>query len=140
MNATIYFSVSKERNSEIIAKSLEGDIYQIKPKGRIWKSTFMQMFMYGYKTTANKKVEFVVDDIDFSKYDLITLVSPVWAGRVCQYMRKYLETVPFKNKNVVLVGTSKGGYSKYFSSYKDILDSSNKIINEIMYVDGKKVN
>lgn len=140
MNAIIYFSISKERNSRKIAESLEGERFELSPKGRIWKSTFMQMFMYGYKTTANRKVEYTIEDIDFSKYDVITLVSPVWAGRVCQYMRKYLETVPFKNKKVVIVGTSKGGYSNYFESYKGILDSSNEILNEIMYVDGEKVN
>ena len=140
MNAIIYFSISKENNSKKIALSLEGDKFELKPKGRIYKSTFMQMFMYGYKTTANRNVEFEIDDIDFSKYDMITLVSPVWAGRVCQYMRKYLESVPFKNKEVVIVGTSKGGYKKYFSTYKGVLHSSNKVLNEIMYVDGKKAN
>ena len=94
---------------------------------------------YGYKTVVNKPVYFEIDEIDFSKYDLITLVSPVWAGKVCQYMRAYLQTVPFKGKEVVIVGTSKGGYNKYFSSYKGILDPSNIVLNEVMYVKGKKI-
>ena len=98
------------------------------------------MFMYGYKTTRNKPVYFEIDDIDYEKYDLVTLVSPVWAGRVCQYMKTYLQTIPFRNKEVIIVGSSKGGYDKYFSSYKGILDSSNKVLNEVMYVKGKKVN
>jgi hypothetical protein len=140
VNAVIYFSISKDRNSKKVAESLEGDLFELKPKGKIYHSTIMQMLMYGYKTTSNRNVNYVIDDIDFSKYELITLVSPVWAGRVCQYMRRYLETVPFQEKDVILVGTSKGGYSKYFASYKGILDPSNNVLNEIMYVDGNKVN
>ncbi len=139
MHAIIYFSISKDENSKKVAESLEGDLFRIKPKDKVYKSTFMQMFMYGYKTVRNKPVYYEIDDIDFKKYDLITLVSPVWAGRVCQYMKTYLQTTPFKKKDVVVVGTSKGGYAKYFASYKDILDASNKIVNEIMYVKGEKI-
>ena len=50
-----------------------------------------------------------------------------------------LEGLPFKGKEVDIIGTSKGGYDKYFASYRGILDPSNKIQNEIMYVKGEKV-
>lgn len=139
MNAIIYFSVSKKENSKKVAESLEGDLFRIRPRDKVYKSAIFQMFFYGFKTVANKPVYYEIDDIDFSKYELITLVSPVWAGKVCQYMRSYLQTIPFKGKDVVVVGTSKGGYNKYFTSYKGILDSSNNVVNEIMYVKGEKV-
>jgi len=139
MNAIIYFSVSKGKSSKKVAESLEGDLFRIVPRDKVYKSTFAQMFFYGFKTVFNKPVNYELGDIDYSKYDMITLVSPVWAGRVCQYMRAYLQSVPFKGKEVVIVGTSKGGYDKYFSTYKGILDPSNKILNEIMYVKGEKV-
>ena len=140
MNAIIYFSVSKGLQSQKVAKEIEGDLFRIVPRDKVYKSTFMQLFVYGFKTVANKPVYYEIEDIDFSKYDLITLVSPVWAGRVCQYMKSYLQTVPFKGKDVVIVGTCKGGYDKYFSSYKGILEPSNKVLNEVMYVKGKKVS
>lgn len=140
MNAAIYFSVSKLKSSKKVAESFEGDVFEIVPKDRVYKSTAMQMFVYGFKTVANRPVKFELKDIDYSKYDTITLVGPVWAGGICQYMRKYLEEVPFKDKEVVLVGTSKGGYKNYFKSYEGVLDPSNKVINQIMYVDGEKVN
>lgn len=139
MNAIIYFSISKNERSKEVAESFEGDRFRIWSRDKIFKSAIMQMIFYGFKTVANKPVYFEIDEIDFSKYDLITLISPVWAGRVCQYMRSYLQNVPFKGKDVVIVGTSKGGYDKYFSTYKGILDPSNNVLNEIMYVKGKKV-
>jgi len=139
MNATIYFSISKNLSSKKVADTIEGDSFRIWSRDKIYKSAIMQMIFYGFKTTFNKPVYFEIDEIDFSKYDLITLVSPVWAGRVCQYMRAYLQTVPFKGKKVIIVGTSKGGYDKYFSSYKGVLDPSNTVLNEIMYVKGEKV-
>lgn len=139
MNAIIYFSISKNERSKEVAESFEGDRFRIWSRDKIFKSAIMQMIFYGFKTVANKPVYFEIDEIDFSKYDLITLISPVWAGRVCQYMRSYLQNVPFKGKDVVIVGTSKGGYDKYFSTYKGILDPSNNVLNEIMYVKGEKV-
>ena len=139
MNAIIYFSISKNQYSKKVAESLEGDVFRITPTDRVYKSRFLQLLMYGYKTTLNRPVDYHIDDIDYSKYDLVTIVSPVWAGRVCQYMRVFLESVPFKNKDVVIVGTSEGGYKNYFSSYKGVLDPSNKVLNEIMYVSGEKV-
>lgn len=139
MNAIIYFSVSKNKHSKKVAESLEGDVFEIKPTDRVYKSRTMQILMYGFKTVANRAVDYQIDDIDFDKYDLITLVTPVWAGRISQYMRKYLESVPFKNKEVVLVGTSEGGYKNFFKHYKEALDSSNNVLNEIIYVNGEKV-
>jgi hypothetical protein len=139
MNAIIYFSISKNECSKKVAEGLDGDLYRIWPRDRIYKSTFFQLLVYGFKTATNKPVYYEIDEIDFSKYDKVTLVSPVWAGRICQYMRSYLQTIPFKGKEVDIIGTSKGGYDKYFASYRGILDPSNKIQNEIMYVKGEKV-
>ena len=138
MNVVIYFSLSKELNSKRIASTFEGDIFEIVNNEKKHKSTFLNMFIYGYKTTRNKDVDFGTPKIDFDKYDTVILVSPVWAGRVNQFMRKYLEKIRFTNKNVKIVGTCKGGYKNYFKSYEGLLDNSNKIVEEIMYVKGKK--
>ncbi len=139
MNAIIYFSLSKNKYSKKVAESLEGDLYEIKPTDRVYKSRVMQLLVYGFKTVANRPVDYQIDAIDYSKYDLITLVTPVWAGRISQYMRKFLESVPFKNKEVVLVGTCEGGYEYLFKFYREALDPSNKVLNEIVYVNGEKV-
>jgi flavodoxin len=87
----------------------------------------------------NRRVSFTIDEIKFRNYDTVTLVSPIWAGRVCQYMRKYLETVPFKEKNVILVGSCEGGYKNYFDTYEGILDPSNTVIDKIIYEKGIRI-
>lgn len=136
MNVVIYFSLSKEQNSKKAALTFEGDTFELVNNEKKYKSTIMNMFVYGYKTMRNKDVDFDVPEVDFDKYDTVILVSPVWAGKVNLFMKKYLEKNKFKNKNVKIVGTCKGGYKNYFNSYEGLLDDSNKVIEKVMYVDG----
>lgn len=138
MNVVIYFSLSKKLNSKKVALNYEGDVFELVSKERKYKSTFMNMFIYGFKTVRNKSVKFESPVIDFDKYDTVILVSPVWAGRVNIFMRKYLEKHRFANKNIKIVGTCEGGYKNYFTSYEGLLDESNKVVEEVMYVKGVK--
>ena len=138
MNAVIYFSLSKGLNSKRIASTFDGDIFELVNNEKKHKSAFLNMFIYGFRTVRNKDVDFDIPEIDFDKYDTVVLVSPVWAGKVNLFMKKYLEKVKFSNKNVILVGSCEGGYKNYFKSYEGLIDESNKIIKEIMYVKGEK--
>ena len=139
MNAVIYFSLSKNLNSKKIALTYEGDIFELVNNEKLHKSTIGNMFIYGYKTLRNKDVNFDVPNIDFNKYDNIVLVSPVWAGRANLFMRKYLEKTKIKNKNITIVGSCDGGYKNYFKSFKGLIDESNKVIKEVIYVKGKRI-
>ena len=139
MNAVIYFSLSKNLNSRKIAITYEGDIFELVNNEKPHKSKIINMFIYGYKTVRNKDVNFDIPDIDFDKYDSIVLVSPVWAGGVNLFMKKYLEKTKFKNKNITLVGSCDGGYKNYFKSFKGLIDESNKVIEEVIYVKGKRI-
>lgn len=137
MKAIIYNSFSKNRRSEAIAKSFEGDVFEIRPNKRI-KSTAMQMFFYGYATVFKKKMKYTIDEIDFDKYDEIVLVSPVWAGRINAYTRQFIVDHPFHDKKVTIIGSCDGGYANYFASFEAIL-TGNEIIDTIMYVKGELV-
>jgi ribonuclease HIII len=137
MDAIVYFSLSDLQRSKAIAESLEGDKFQIKPVGKIYNSRAMQMFVYGYKTVFNRPVKFEIDHVDFSRYERIILISPVWAGRLSQYMKSYLETKPFTSKEVVIIGSCEGGPGDYFSSFRPLL-GENKVVEEIMYIKGEK--
>ncbi|MBU1020086.1 MAG: hypothetical protein KJ847_02640 [Firmicutes bacterium] len=140
MKAIIYFSLSKEQTSKAIAHTFEGDVFRIKNTGKNYKTKFAQMFMYGYKTVFNKKVDFSMPEINFENYDEIVLVSPVWAGRVNVFMRQYLEKAEIKNKNITIIGSCDGGYKNYFESYEGILDESNIIVEKVIYVKGERRN
>ncbi|MBN2605083.1 MAG: hypothetical protein JXR62_04580 [Bacilli bacterium] len=140
MKAVIYFSSSKNQMSKSIAHQIEGDIYQIENTGKQYRSKLSQMFMYGYITVFQKKVNFSIPNIDFDQYDEIVLVSPVWAGRVCAFMRQYLEKTEIKNKNITIIGSCDGGYKNYFESYDGLIDVSNVIVDKIIYVKGERQN
>lgn len=140
MKAIIYFSSSKNQVSKSIANTIKGDIYCIENTGKQYRSTFGQMLMYGYKTVFNKKVDFSMPKINFNEYDEIVLVSPVWAGRICAFMRQYLEKANIMNQNITIIGSCDGGYKNYFASYEGLLDDSNKILEKIIYVKGVRSN
>lgn len=139
MKAIIYFSLSKNKNSKKIASSIEGNLFELVNLEKHYKTAFMNMFIYGFKTVRNKDVRFQAPDIDFDKFEEVVLVSPVWAGKANIFMKKYLETIPFKNKEVTIIGSCDGGYKNYFSSFDGLIDSSNKIVDKQIYVKGEKV-
>ena len=137
MKAIIYHTNSKNRRSENVAVTLDGDRYEIKVI-KPYKSTFMQMLMYGYKTTFNKRVEYYKVDIDFDKYSDIVLISPVWAGKVNAVMRSFLLDNKFHDKKVTIIGCSDGVNKKYFESYKGLIDGCCEIVGTDIYIKGVK--
>lgn len=138
MNAIIYHTTTKYQSSLIVSNNFEGDKFQVKSPKKLLKSTFWQMFYYGYQTVVKKNVKILPVDIDFNKYDEIFLVSPVWAGRINAYMRQFLKEYPFKNKKVHIIANSLGENPKYFTSFKKFLDESNEIVEESVYIKGVK--
>ena len=137
MKAIIYHSNSSKKRSEAVAYTLEGDRYEIKPL-KTYKSIFMQMLMFGFKTTFKKRIEYHEVVINFDKYDEITLISPVWAGKVSAVMRTFLLDHKFHDKKVTLIGTSDGENKKYFESYKGLIDGCCEIISKEIYIKGNK--
>lgn len=136
MKAVIYHTLSKNGYCKQLAEAVEGDHFEVKGTKRNIKFVPLQMFVYGFKTVAKRKVSLVPITIDFDKYDEVVIVSPVWAGKVNAFMRQFLQDNNFKNKNITIIGNCDGGYKGYFDSFKDYLDESNKVIDQTMYVKG----
>ena len=139
MKAIIFFSLSKKQSSRSIAMQIEGDHYEIVNQDKSIKFTAFQMFYYGYKTVAKKEVKLQSPNIDFDKYTEIVLVSPVWAGKANIFMAQYLKKNKFMNKEVTIIGSSMGENKKYFSSFDNLIDKSNKVVEHISYVKGSLV-
>jgi hypothetical protein len=138
MTAVIYHSVSKHKQSERIAKTYEGDHYQIQHAKRPIRCFLFQLMVYGFETVSNKKVKIQPVAIDYDKYDSIVLVAPVWAGRVNAYLRQFLKEHPFQNKKVTLVASCDGGYNRYFDSFRGLIDETNEIVERVVYVKGER--
>ena len=137
MKAIIFFSLTKKQNSRKIASKIEGDHFEIENLEKSIKFVVFKMLYYGYKAIGKKKVKYKAPEIDFKKYDEIVLVSPVWAGNVCSFMRQYLEHNIFKNKDVTIIASANGMNNKYFLKYDGLLDETNKVKKHIMYVKDK---
>ncbi len=137
MKAVIYHSVSKEKICKGIAESFEGDHFEIKPLKPI-NNRALQYLIYGFRTAANQEVKYQPLDIDFHKYEEIILVSPVMAGQVNAYMRQFLKDNKFHDKQVRIITNCKGGYKKYFSTYKGLIDGCCEVIEKTVYIKGVK--
>lgn len=137
MKAIIYHSMSKKRTCKEVALKIEGDHFEINPIKRI-NNYFFQLIIYGFKTAANRAVKYEELNIDFSKYEEIVLVSPVWADRANAFMRQFLKDNQFHDKKVTIIGSCESGYKKYFESYKGLIDGCCEIVDKQMYVKGIK--
>jgi len=135
MKAIIFHSQSSDLRSKKIAESFDGTIFEIKSLEKKM-SKFCTMFIYGFKTVFSKKVKFLKPEIDFSLYDEIVIVSPVWAGRVNIFVSSYLKEVNIENKRITLVGSCDGGYKNYFESFNNVLSDTNEVVERIIYVKG----
>ena len=137
MKAIIFFSNSKKHFSKNVAKDIEGDHFEIENLGKKIKFIVFQMIYFGYITVFNKPVKTNNLAIDFEKYDEIVLVSPVWAGRACAFMKQLLLDNQFKDKQVTIIATAGGMNKKYFSSFDNLIDKSNNVEKHMMYVKDK---
>lgn len=133
MKAVIYLSVSKNKKSKQIAQTIKGDLYQLLPGESIPKFPLFKMIKLGRATVQNKTVPFAIDKIDYTKYDEIVLVFPIWAGRMAQYMKSFIDQITFKNKNITFVATSKSGRESYIQGLQKIEIPHNKITDIVLY-------
>jgi len=138
MKAIIVHSVSKNKRSLEVAKTFEGDIFEIKGVKKAIKFYPFQLAYYGFLTVSKRTVKLQPLAIDFSKYDEIVLVSPVWAGQVNAFMRQFLKDNEFHDKQVTIVATCDGGYKNYFETIKPYIDGCNNIVDKIVYIKGVK--
>lgn len=113
----IYFTRSNnsKRIAEKIANKLNAELVQI-TDGHNYKGLFGYI-KAGFYSTSNKKVN-IVTDKQIDQYDEIIIVSPIWAGRLANPIRKFLENIDLKN--VRLVTASIGSTVKDLQGFKSI--------------------
>jgi hypothetical protein len=139
MNAVIYHTFSKNGNSKKIAESLKGDYFQIEPVKPV-KNRFFAAIKFGFKQAFKMEVPIKKLDIDFAKYEEITLISPVWGGSVNIFMKQFLQSYPFHDKKVTIIATGGGKQApnKYFDSYKGLIDGCCEIVAKQYYSKDQK--
>ncbi len=123
--------------AEEIAKNLNGDIVELKPKKHYVNSGFKK-FLWGGKSALMKEtpdLEVYDNNLD---YDLIIIGTPVWAGTFAPPIRTFLKDNNLEDKRVaVFVCHAGGGAKGCFEKFKK-LASKCEIISTIDFVDPLK--
>jgi flavodoxin len=113
----VYFTRSNnsKRIAEKIANKLNAELVQI-TDGHSYKGLFGYI-KAGFYSTSNKKVN-IVTDKEINNYDKLIVVSPIWAGKLANPIRTFLED--YDLKNIHLVTSSIGSVIKDTSFYKSV--------------------
>lgn len=90
--------------AESIAKSLNCDIEEIVDKEK--RSGIIGYIKSGYETTRNKIPEIEAPKHDLSKYELLIIGTPVWAGKMSVPVKAYLEQNKDKIQNLACFCTT----------------------------------
>lgn len=110
----LYYSFEghTKKVAEIIASSINADIYEIKPKNEIKSKGFSKYLWGGSQVVMAKKPEIMDIQIDLDKYEKFFLGSPIWAWTFAPPIRTLLEDGYLKNKKISYFYTNGGGPRK----------------------------
>lgn len=117
----VYYSLSghSRKIAQSKAAELNADILELL---EVKKSGKFSAFTSGiYKAMAHKKAKLQNINIDFSIYDSIVIVMPIWAGSPAPAFNNLVDLLP-RDKNIELILTSDSGNS----NQKNIKEFLNK--------------
>ncbi len=124
--------------AEKIGLTLEADIVGIKPLKGLNPNNFLKYALGGYQVIFKKKPELAPLNVDFNKYDLIFIGTPVWAGSFTPPIRTLLESDLIKNKKVYFFFTHGGGNNHALEDAKAILEKNNTFGGGLGFLSVKK--
>ena len=106
------FSGKTKESAEKLAKLLNCDIYEIKPKIKYTKEDLDWMNEKSRTTieckNRNSRPELADKDAKIANYDTIVLGFPIWWYVAPNIILSFLESYDFNGKKIVLFGTSGG--------------------------------
>lgn len=137
----IYYSKTGNTKliAETVASEVNADLFEIQRKKDIKSSGFMLYFRGGFESMTRKNIRLEKTDIDFKKYDLVFLGTPVWAWRLNPVIRSFLKKVKIENKKIGLFACCAGSAEGVLADLKKIL-KNNTILGESEYIEPKKKN
>ena len=135
----IYYSLegNTRRIAETIARTIEADLLELKPKTEIPSSGFMKYFWGGKAAMMKTQPELCPMGKDVQNYDVIFIGTPVWAWTYAPPLNTFFTTHPFSQKKVALFCCHGGGKGKIFDKMKEVL-TGNQILGEIDFRDPLK--
>lgn len=117
----IYYSLDGHTHylAEQAQKLLGCDVYRLQLAKEYPAKGFAKYYTAGRNTVLRFPHTFKQPLPDLSRYDVVILATPIWAGRVCAPMYSYLKQAEFAHKDLYLIANCSGGdVSKCFSIIK----------------------
>lgn len=121
--------------AEIIAKYLNADIYEIKPKKEIKSKGFSKYIWGGSQVMMNKKPELMEIPVNLDEYSQIYLGSPIWAYTFAPPIKTLFEGPYLKNKKISFFYTHGGGPGKAEEKAKAEILKNNEFLSAIGFFD-----
>ncbi|SET16226.1 Flavodoxin [Natronincola peptidivorans] len=137
----IYYSFEGNTRfiAEAIARSIDADILELKPKQEIASKGFMKYVWGGSQVVMKKRPELCPLDVDPLDYDVIFIGSPVWAWTFAPPLNTFFDAVKITKKKVALFSCNGGQNGKTFDNMEAVLQS-NEVIGKIEFLDPLKKN
>ena len=135
-----YFSAqgTTKKVAENLSIVMKSDIYEIKPEFEYTKADLKWTDENARSSieckNENSRPKLKDKDANIEKYDIIFLGFPIWWYSAPPIIKTFLESYNFKNKTIILFGTSGG------SQFGDTLQKLSKLVKDAKMIEGKILN
>ncbi len=135
----VYYSLEGNTKfiAETIAKSVNGDVLELKPEKDVPSKGFLKFVLGGKQVVFKECPKLKALEKNIEDYDLIFLGSPVWAGSFAPAFNTFFSEKEIENKKVALFCCYGGQSGKTFENFKKHLTKST-IVEEIGFKDPLK--
>jgi flavodoxin len=111
--------------AEEIKTQLNADLIRLETKDEKKRGKVGRMFWGCAMVFSKKKPPLKPYSFDSSKYDLIILGAPVWAGSPAPPIRTFIGETNFSGKKLALFVCHAGGKRKSLATFKALLTGNN---------------
>jgi len=125
--------------AENIAKTIDADVLELKPKEEIKSKGFMKYVWGGKAAMMKTQPELLPFDKNIQDYDVLFIGTPVWAWTYAPPLNTFFATHSLRNKKIALFCCHGGGKGKIFSKMAEVLED-NQILGEADFQDPLKNN
>lgn len=116
------FTGKTQKKCETIAKLIGADIYRI---FEVKKRNIFGAYIFGvHSAMQHKGSEIMPITVEANQYDIIMIVSPIWAGTITPAINSLLRSINIKGKNIVAAINSAGGSPLSLEGFKKEIEAN----------------
>jgi len=123
--------------AEMIKKTVQADLLELKPEQNIPQKGFMKYFQGGKAVIKKQKPKLAPADKNLDDYDLIFIGTPVWAWSYAPALNSLFSDYVIKSKQIALFCCHGGGKGKTLEKMETVL-AHNNILGKIDFFEPLK--